>query len=274
MRHGNKRGIIMAGKIKIKTTKKVDDEYMDTIDTLKKDAGMSFSEITESMYIDEKNIIVSDSKIEIAYSKDVMTGKKSFVKAKQKDVFLENMEYIRKNLCTGKKDKEGALLFTGDVIKNDNGLRFEIRFGEFAMYCPVDDCMMENVGFFCVADGYYEDMPLGPTQDYATKIGNIYENPELAVATEYRCQAEYKVRQDSIYGSNISEFQKRGLTTKEIEVVKLLAEGMNNKEISRKLKISEQTTKNHVHSIFKKTNFKERTQVALWALKVQIGENR
>lgn len=93
-------------------------------------------------------------------------------------------------LCTGKKDKEGNILFAGDVVENISGQRFEIRFGKFAMYCPVDDCMMENVGFFCVADGYYEDMPLGPTEEYSRRIGNIFDNPELAVADEYRCQAE------------------------------------------------------------------------------------
>ena len=106
---------------------------------------------------------------------------------------LEMVGYVTKKICTGKRDKEGTPLFVGDVIENDKGLRFEIRFGEFTMYCPVDDCMMENVGFFCVADGYYEDMPLGPTEQYAKKIGNIYDNPELAVAAEYRCQAECEV---------------------------------------------------------------------------------
>ncbi|MEE1255574.1 MAG: LuxR C-terminal-related transcriptional regulator [Lachnospiraceae bacterium] len=183
---------------------------------------------------------------------------------------LEAVGFITENLCTGKRDKDGIPLFAGDVIENENGLRFEIRFGEFAMYCPVDDCMMENVGFFCVADGYYEDMPLGPTEQYSKKIGNIYDNPKLAVAAEYRCQAECELQENSIYGNTVSEFHKCGLTSREIEVVKLLAKGMSNKDISKKLKITERTTKNHMHSIFKKTKCKDRTQVAIWAVKIQL----
>lgn len=183
---------------------------------------------------------------------------------------LETVGFIAEDLCTGKRDKDGILLYAGDVIENDSGLRFEIRFGEFAMYCPVDDCMMENVGFFCVAKGYYEDMPLGPTEQYAKKIGNIYDNPELAVATEYRCQAECEVSDSSMYGNVVSEFHTYGLTSSEIEVVKLLAKGMNNRDISKNLEITERTTKNHMYSIFKKTKCKDRTQVAIWALKIQL----
>lgn len=93
-------------------------------------------------------------------------------------------------MCSFKKDKKGRVIYSGDILKNDNGLCLEVRYGQYAMYCPVDNCMMENVGFFTVAAGYYEDMPLGPTQDYATIIGNIHDNPELKVDDKYRCPAE------------------------------------------------------------------------------------
>lgn len=93
-------------------------------------------------------------------------------------------------LCTGKKDKNKADIFQGDVLENEAGTRLEVRYGSYLMYCPVDNCMMENVGFYTVADGYYEDMPLGPTEDYAVIIGNIHDNPELKVDEQYRCLAE------------------------------------------------------------------------------------
>lgn len=91
------------------------------------------------------------------------------------------------NLCSGKKDKNKKDIFQGDVLENESGTRFEVRYGEYAMYCPVDNCMLENVGFYVVAEGYYEDMPLGPTELYATVIGNIYDNPSLKVDEKYRC---------------------------------------------------------------------------------------
>lgn len=57
------------------------------------------------------------------------------------------------------------------------------------------------------------------------------------------------------------------LTKREIEVLKLLAEGLFNKEIAYKLSISEKTVKNHVSNIFKKIDVSDRTQAAVYAIK-------
>lgn len=64
-----------------------------------------------------------------------------------------------------------------------------------------------------------------------------------------------------------SEGALGGLTKREIEVLKLLAEGLFNKEIAYKLNISERTVKNHVSNIFKKINASDRTQAAVFAIK-------
>lgn len=60
------------------------------------------------------------------------------------------------------------------------------------------------------------------------------------------------------------------LTERETEVLKLLAEGMLNKEIAKELFISEKTVKNHVSNIFRKINVYDRTQAAIYALKNNI----
>ncbi|MDF2544029.1 MAG: hypothetical protein K0S47_3747 [Herbinix sp.] len=60
------------------------------------------------------------------------------------------------------------------------------------------------------------------------------------------------------------------LTKREIEVLKLLAEGLFNKEIAYMLAISEKTVKNHVSNIFKKINVSDRTQAAVYAIKHNI----
>ena len=62
------------------------------------------------------------------------------------------------------------------------------------------------------------------------------------------------------------------LTKREIEVLKLITEGMLNKEIAHKLCISEKTVKNHVSNIFKKIEVSDRTQAAVFAIKNQIVE--
>lgn len=73
-------------------------------------------------------------------------------------------------------------IYAGDILKNENGIIFEVHFGEYQMYCPADKQYMQNVGFYVTSPNYKLDkiqMPLGPTENYATKIGNIYQNPEL-----------------------------------------------------------------------------------------------
>lgn len=57
------------------------------------------------------------------------------------------------------------------------------------------------------------------------------------------------------------------LTKRELEVLKLLAEGLFNKEIAFTLAISEKTVKNHVSNIFKKINVSDRTQAAVFAIR-------
>jgi len=57
------------------------------------------------------------------------------------------------------------------------------------------------------------------------------------------------------------------LTDREIEVLKLVAEGKFNKEIAAQLHISERTVKNHISNIFKKIDVCDRTQAAVFAIK-------
>ncbi len=69
--------------------------------------------------------------------------------------------------------------------------------------------------------------------------------------------------------SNSSELRppKNPLTTREIEVLKLVAEGLSNKEISMKLSISQRTVGHHVSNILAKLNLANRTQMVLYALR-------
>lgn len=52
------------------------------------------------------------------------------------------------------------------------------------------------------------------------------------------------------------------LTVRQLDVLRLLCRGLSNKEISRKLDLSEKTTKSHITSIFKTLNVVNRTQAA------------
>lgn len=60
------------------------------------------------------------------------------------------------------------------------------------------------------------------------------------------------------------------LTKRELDVLKLLTEGLYNKEIAGRLEISEKTVKNHVSRLFKKIKVSDRTQAAVYAIKNNI----
>ena len=62
------------------------------------------------------------------------------------------------------------------------------------------------------------------------------------------------------------------LSSRETEVLCALAEGLYNKEIASKLKISEKTVKNHVSNIFKKIGVSDRTQAAVYAIRHKFVE--
>ena len=57
------------------------------------------------------------------------------------------------------------------------------------------------------------------------------------------------------------------LTSREREVLKLIAEGLRNREIAEQLSISEKTVKNHINNIFSKLHFCDRTQATLYAIR-------
>lgn len=60
------------------------------------------------------------------------------------------------------------------------------------------------------------------------------------------------------------------LTKREKDVLNLLVKGNSNKDMADTLFISEKTVKNHLTSIFRKLNVKDRTQAAVYALKNDI----
>ena len=57
------------------------------------------------------------------------------------------------------------------------------------------------------------------------------------------------------------------LTERELEVLRLIAEGLSNREIADKLVISDKTVKTHVSSILSKLHLGDRTQAAIYALR-------
>ena len=68
--------------------------------------------------------------------------------------------------------------------------------------------------------------------------------------------------------SDITEkLEKAGITSKEYEVIKLVAEGMSNKEIAAELFLGEGTVRNYLSSILDKLDLRDRTQLVVYYYK-------
>lgn len=73
---------------------------------------------------------------------------------------------------------------------------------------------------------------------------------------------------DPIVRTHLSERQsRRSLSTREVDVLRLVVKGFGNKEIARVLNIAEVTVKLHVSHIFEKLEVKDRTEAATVALR-------
>lgn len=99
------------------------------------------------------------------------------------------------------------------------------------------------------------------------------EPPELleAVRAASRGEAPLTPRAASQLLAVRSEEHRAELSAREREVLALVAEGLPNKLIARRLEISEKTVKAHLTSVFQRIGVTDRTQAALWAQRHGIG---
>ena len=63
-----------------------------------------------------------------------------------------------------------------------------------------------------------------------------------------------------------SGFNQEGYTTRELDIIKAVAEGLSNKEIANRLFITEGTVKNYISAILAKENLSHRTALAVYYL--------
>ncbi len=62
------------------------------------------------------------------------------------------------------------------------------------------------------------------------------------------------------------------LTPREVEVLRLIAQGLNNHEIATRLVIGETTVKTHVNNIFSKADLRDRAQAVVYAIKHHLAD--
>jgi DNA-binding NarL/FixJ family response regulator len=71
--------------------------------------------------------------------------------------------------------------------------------------------------------------------------------------------------------SSLPEPQGPTVTRRELEILRLVAEGLSNKEIGKRVSITEGTVKNHVHNALEKLHMDNRIQAAAYIVRQGLG---
>ncbi len=95
----------------------------------------------------------------------------------------------------------------------------------------------------------------------AAYLGQVQLHPEIArkLVSAVAAREESPARQAAVPHGELTE--------RELEVLRLIAAGLNNHEIAGRLVISDKTVKTHVSSILSKLHLEDRTQAAIYALR-------
>ncbi|WP_292178046.1 response regulator transcription factor [Mesorhizobium sp.] len=72
-------------------------------------------------------------------------------------------------------------------------------------------------------------------------------------------------RVDSLLDIDMRPIEARGLSARELQVLRLIASGKTNKEIANELHLSGKTVDRHVSNIFNKLEVPTRTAATAWA---------
>jgi DNA-binding CsgD family transcriptional regulator len=83
-------------------------------------------------------------------------------------------------------------------------------------------------------------------------------------------EKEVYIPQDDAFVLNERELEQMGISSRELEVLQLMAEGLSNQEIAGRLFVSLNTVKTHSSRLFEKMDVKRRTQAVEKAKRLRI----
>jgi two-component system NarL family response regulator len=121
------------------------------------------------------------------------------------------------------------------------------------------------------ASGYLlKDIPYDEVADVVRAVhgGQSLINPSMAA----KLLAEFAAMATRDGSERAEQVPAPRLTEREIEVLKLVARGMNNRDIAKELFISENTVKNHVRNILEKLQIHSRMEAVMIAVRENLIE--
>ena len=123
------------------------------------------------------------------------------------------------------------------------------------------------------ASGYLlKDIPLDEVAEAVRSVhgGQSLINPSMAgkLLSEFATLA----KRDAEEEERVQHVAAPKLTDREMEVLKLVARGMNNRDIAKELFISDNTVKNHVRNILEKLQIHSRMEAVMIAVRQKLIE--
>jgi DNA-binding NarL/FixJ family response regulator len=128
---------------------------------------------------------------------------------------------------------------------------------------PVLDAMLAGACGYQLKDASAADLVYGVR---AAAMGQSTISPRIAAHLVKR------LRETAPPVTDATQDEQAGdLTTREVEILRLVAEGKENSQIAGELYISPKTVKNHVASILGKLSIENRVQAAVFAVRTGIA---
>ncbi|QSO54456.1 response regulator transcription factor [Alicyclobacillus curvatus] len=162
-----------------------------------------------------------------------------------------------------------------EAVRRIRAAKSDVRILMLTTYDDSDDVLG---ALSAGAQGYLlKDMP---ADEIAAAIRTVYTGgavlpPHIANTLLHHVQSRVDkdaMRESPGASKPLEEVVHRELTDREREVLHCLAEGLSNREIAGRLFVTEGTVKNHVSSLIAKLGLRDRTQVALFAVRHGFGQ--
>lgn len=182
----------------------------------------------------------------------------------------------------GKEAFEKCKVFRPDVVMMDMRMPdYDGAYGIQAIkeQCPevkvlvlttFDDEETINKALSSGADGYI----LKEMEDakVIASVKSVYSGISVFGDGVYRVMRKRMEEAEQSTKQDVAQDENTILTARELDVVKLVAQGYDNKEIAAELYLAEGTVRNQISKILEKLELKDRTQLAVYAVKHGLDE--
>ena len=219
------------------------------------------------------------SKIKVLIADDIMILRKGLKAVLEMDEEIEVVALAE----NGKEAFEKCKVYQPDVVLMDMRMPdYDGAYGIRAMkeYCPeiralvlttFDDEETIQKAVESGADGYIlKEMD---DDKVIASVKSVYAGMSIFGENVYRVMREQMQRNaNPVAASQKTSESSMHFTNRELDVIRMVAQGYDNKEIASQLYLAEGTVRNQISKVLDKIGVKDRTQLAVYAVKNGLDE--